>query len=415
VKDYIKFVRIYNKGKKLFQDSGGFKYMNAIENELNSGLEEMIGWRRYLHQNPELSFHETHTAEYVSEHLRSWGIEIRTSVGGHGVVGFLKGGMPGPTVALRADMDALPIQDEKVCEYASKVPGVMHACGHDAHTSTLLGIAKAASKHRSLLNGNLVFLFQHAEEVTPGGAKSMIEDGALQGVDVVYGVHLWSPFPAGHIYCKPGPMMAAPDEFVIHIKGKGGHGGLPHQTVDSIAVGAHLIVNMQSIVSRQIDPTEPCVVSIGSFHGGSGFNVIAEKSTLNGTVRTFDPQLRVDVQERLERFVSSTCEMFQAEYKFEYKRGYPAVINHAEEAERFHQVGESLFGQEHVHESPLIMAGEDFSYYLQEVPGCFMFVGAGNEQAGIIHPHHHPRFDIDERSMLQAGKLLLNMALNYMG
>jgi amidohydrolase len=389
--------------------------MKQLETGLDEIFEEIVGWRRYLHQHPELSFQEVQTAEFVAMHLRSWDIDVRTNVGGYGIVGFLKGGNPGPTVALRADMDALPIHDEKFCEYASKVAGIMHACGHDAHTSTLLGIAKTASRFRDLLKGNLVFLFQHAEEITPGGADSMILNGALEGVDVVYGVHLWTPFPVGHIYCKEGAMMAAPDEFVIHIKGKGGHGGLPHQTIDSVVVGAHLIVNLQTIVSRQVDPTEPCVVSVGSIKAGSGFNIIAETCSINGTVRTFDPSLRLDVKKRMERIVAATCEMFEAEYELEYKMGYPPVINHAEETQRFHQVGNSLFGEEHVHTSPLIMAGEDFSYYLQRVPGCFMFVGAGNEESGIIHPHHHPRFDIDERAMLQAGKLLLSMAMDYMG
>jgi amidohydrolase len=385
------------------------------ETELDEIFEEMVGWRRYLHQHPELSFQEERTAGFIAEHLKSWGIEVRTNVGGHGLVGFLKGNHPGPVVALRADMDALPIQDEKLCEYASKMPGVMHACGHDAHTSTLLGIAKIASKHRDTIKGGLVFLFQHAEEIAPGGAKSMIANGALDGVDAVYGVHLWTPFPAGHVYCKEGPMMAAPDEFTILLKGKGGHGGLPHQTVDSVSVAAHLVVNLQTIVSRQVDPTEPCVVSVGSIHAGNTFNVIAETCVLNGTVRTFDSLLQQDVKKRIDQIAASTCEMFGAEYELQYKMGYPPVINDVNEAQRFQRVGAAIFGDAFVHISPLIMAGEDFSYYLQHKPGCFMFVGAGNVEAGIVHPHHHPRFDIDEKSMLQAGKLLLSMAADYMG
>jgi amidohydrolase len=394
---------------------GGLSNMELMQVQLDDIFEEMVGWRRYLHQHPELSFQEEKTSAFIAGHLRSWGIEVRTNVGGHGLVGILKGSSPGPTVALRADIDALPIQDEKPCDYGSKVAGVMHACGHDAHTATLLGIAKKASQLRGSLKGSLVFLFQHAEEVTPGGAQSMIASGALEGVDVIYGVHLWTPFPAGNVYCKEGAMMAAPDEFSIRITGKGGHGALPHQTIDSVTVGAHLIVNLQTIVSRQVDPTEPCVVSVGSIQAGSGFNVIAETCLLNGTVRTFDPLLRLDVKKRFEKIVATTCDMFGAEYELDYKLGYPPVINHAAETERFYQVGESVFGAQHVHTIPLIMAGEDFSYYLQRVPGCYMFVGAGNEAAGIVHPHHHPRFDIDERAMLTAGKLLLSMAANYMG
>ncbi|SDM94681.1 amidohydrolase [Paenibacillus sp. yr247] len=388
--------------------------MNDFQAGLQAIYEEMVAWRRYLHQNPELSFHEYRTAEFVANHLQSWDIEVRKNVGGNGVVGLLRGSGEGPTVALRADMDALPIQDEKNCAYSSLMKGVMHACGHDAHTSTLLGIAKVASTLRARLKGNLVFLFQHAEEITPGGADSMIKDGALDGVDAVFGVHLWTPFPVGHIYTKAGPLMAAPDEFTIQIQGKGGHGGLPHQTIDSIYVASQLVVNLQSIVSRQVDPIEPCVVSIGSFHGGSSFNVIAETSLLSGTVRTFNAELRQDVKQRIERIVHATCEMYQASYELDYKLGYPTVINDEKEAQRFFKVGIELFGAEAVQESPLIMAGEDFSYYLQHRPGCYMFVGAGNIEAGIIHPHHHPKFDIDEKSMLNAANLLLGMALDYM-
>lgn len=384
------------------------------EHELEAGYEEMAGWRRYLHQHPELSFQEEQTAAFAAGLLSSWGLEVRVNVGGNGLIGVLRGERSGPTVALRADMDALPIQDEKDCEYASQVPGVMHACGHDAHTSTLLAVAKAASKLKDQLRGNLVFLFQHAEEVTPGGAVSMIEQGALIGVDAVYGVHLWTPLPIGRVYCKEGPMMAAPDEFTITINGKGGHAGLPHQTVDSVVVGSHLVCNLQSIVSRFVDPIEPCVVSIGSIQAGSAFNVIAESCTLRGTVRSFRQDLRQQVKEALERILASTCNMFQANYQLDYRFGYPAVVNHPVEAERFVRVGTELFGSEAVHEAPLIMAGEDFSYYLQHVPGCYMLVGAGNVESGIIYPHHHPRFDIDERSMLLAGKLLFGMAVNFM-
>lgn len=388
--------------------------MNNFQEDLQAIYEEMVGWRRYLHQHPELSYHEYQTAEFVAKHLQSWDIEVRTGVGGNGVVGILRGGSAGPTVALRADMDALPIQDEKSCAYTSTKNGIMHACGHDAHTSTLLGIAKVASMHRNEIKGNFVFLFQHAEEISPGGADSMIKDGALDGVDAVFGVHLWTPFPVGHVYARAGAFMAAPDEFTIRVQGKGGHGGLPHQTIDSVYVASQLVVNMQSIVSRQIDPIEPCVVSIGSIHGGTSFNVIAESCSLNGTVRTFNPEVRQDVKARIERIVQATCEMSQATYELEYKFGYPTVINNVNEAERFYKVGTAVFGAEAVHESPLIMAGEDFSYYLQEKPGCFMFVGAGNVEAGIVYPHHHPKFDIDESSMLNAANLLLAMALDYM-
>ncbi|MDB5052547.1 MAG: peptidase [Bacilli bacterium] len=387
--------------------------MNVAE-MLEQVFVEMVQWRRYLHQHPELSFQETNTAAFVADHLKQWGLEVQTHIGGFGVIGLLKGGKPGLTVALRADMDALPIQDEKTSSYASLVPGVMHACGHDAHTSTLLGIAKICSQMRDELAGNIKFIFQPAEEVSPGGAVSMIAEGALKGVDVIYGVHLWSPFPIGEVYSKEGAMMAAADEFIIEIQGKGGHGGLPHDTVDSILVGSHLVVNLQSIVSRNINPTEPAVVSIGSLHAGSSFNVIAERCQMSGTVRTFDPTIRDQIQLRIAKISKATCEAFGAQCELEYKVGYPPVINDSIEAERYFKVGAKLFGEANTKQSPLIMAGEDFSYYLQKVPGCFMFVGAGNDEKGVWAPHHHPHFDIDEEAMRNAALLLIEMTLNYL-
>jgi amidohydrolase len=382
--------------------------------EVDRVFPEMIQWRRYLHQHPELSYHESETAAFVADHLESWGYEVERNVGGHGVVARLVMKEDAPTVALRADMDALPIHDEKTCEYASKVPGVMHACGHDAHTSTLLGVAKVAAANREQLPGNLVLLFQPAEETSPGGAIGMIEQGALQGVDVVYGVHLWTPFQTGTAYTKEGAMMAAADEFILDIRGKGGHGGLPHETVDSVFVASQLVVNLQAIVSRYSDPTEPCVVSVGSFHSGTSFNVIAETAQLKGTVRTFDNTLRMEVKERLEHIVRQTCLMYGAEYTLDYKLGYPPVINHRIEAERFFRAAPAVVGQAGTRKSPLIMAGEDFAYYLNQRPGCFLFVGAGNQEQGILYSHHHPKFDIDEQSMRHAAKLFFSMTLDYM-
>jgi amidohydrolase len=388
--------------------------MNSTTEILQSLFPDMVKWRRHLHRHPELSYEEKRTSVFVEELLGQWGIEVRTGVGGYGIVGTVRGAKPGPTVALRADMDALPIQDEKTCEYASTVPGVMHACGHDAHTSSLLGVAKLFADRRGELAGNIKLLFQPAEEVSPGGAAPMIADGALEGVDAVYGVHLWTPFPAGSVYSAAGPIMAAADEYVIQIKGKGGHGGLPHETVDSILVGAHLIVNLQTIVSRSIDPVEPCVVSVGKIQAGNSFNVIAESCYINGTVRSFDMRVRDRIVERMKQICARTGEMFGADIQLDYKIGYPPVVNDSAETERFFRVAASLFGPERAVRSPLIMAGEDFSYYLHRVPGCFMFVGAGNAEAGIVSPHHHPQFDIDETAMLQSAALLASMAEDYL-
>lgn len=388
--------------------------MKNIKQALELLFPEMVEWRRHLHKHPELSFQESVTAAFIADKLKGWGLEVRTGVGGHGVVGRLRGGVPGPAVALRADIDALPIQDEKACDYASSVPGVMHACGHDAHTATLLGVARVLSERAEQLNGEVVFLFQPAEEVTPGGALGMIADGALDGVDVIYGIHLWTPFAAGTACSKPGPIMAAADEFIIEIKGRGGHGGLPHETVDSVFVASQVVGNLQAIVSRNTDPTEPCVVSVGSIHSGTSFNVIAETAVLKGTVRTFNAALRMQVKRRLEQIAEATCAMHGAECAITYRLGYPPVVNHAREAQRFADRAIAIFGEEGARTAPLIMAAEDFAYYLEKVPGCFMFVGAGDPNQGIVYPHHHPRFDIQESAMRGAAELFIRLTADYM-
>lgn len=393
---------------------GDIAFMKERLESLQNHYADMVVWRRQLHERPELSFHEYETSAFIISLLKEWGIEIVRNSPNTAVIGRICGGRPGPVVALRADIDALPIQDRKECEYASKVPGVMHACGHDAHTAALLGLAKWFSVCREDWPGEIMLIFQHAEELCPGGAVDIIESGVLNKADAIYGVHLWTPLPTGHVYCSPGPMMASADEFEIEIIGKGGHGGLPHTAVDSVLVGSHLVVNLQSIVSRSINPAEPCVVSVGVMQAGSAFNVIAERCLLKGTVRTFNTQIKDTVCSRLEQIVQDTAAMFGAEAKIHYRLGYPPVVNHDREANRFVRTAITAFQSEYVHPSPLIMAAEDFAYYLQRLPGCFMLVGAGNPHKGIIHPHHHPRFDIDEEAMLHAAKLLAAMAMDFL-
>ncbi|CAM3351773.1 amidohydrolase [Marinicrinis lubricantis] len=384
-----------------------------IRMELGKLHPQMIKWRRQLHQHPELSFKEEMTTSMIVQNLNSWGIENRLGLNDQGVIGTIYGGKPGPTVALRADIDALPIQDQKTCEYHSKVSGVMHACGHDGHTAILLSLAKVLQQEREQLHGNVRLIFQHAEEVTPGGALSMIRSGAVDDAAVIYGLHLWSPLEAGTAASAPAHFMAAADEFSIEIVGKGGHAGLPHETVDSVMIGSQLVVQLQTIVSRSINPAEPAVVSVGSFHGGTGFNIIADRAKLEGTVRTFNTHTRDQIEQRMHALCTHIGEMFGASVTLKYNRGYPPVVNHSAEYERFLKVSEPIF-QPH---SPLllshVMAGEDFSYYLEKIPGCFVFVGAGNTKEGIISPHHHPLFDIDERSLLLGAELLLQLVLDY--
>ncbi|RIX49949.1 amidohydrolase [Paenibacillus nanensis] len=383
------------------------------EQWLRDRYPDMVRWRRYLHQYPELSFQEEKTSRWIGDKLLEMGCEIKTGVGGNGIIATIQGKLPGPVVALRADIDALPIQDEKTCEYASKVPGVMHACGHDGHTAALLAVADFYNANKDKIAGERRLLFQPAEEVTPGGAIRMVEEGALDGADVIYGVHLWSPIPYGYASSKAGDFMSAADEFVIDIEGKGGHGGLPHNAVDAVMVGAALVQGVQTIVSRSVNPLHPAVVTIGSFQAGTTNNIIAERCQLKGTVRAFDETTRFMIHDKLEAFVRHTCEMHGASYSYHMRVGYPPVVNDAAEASRFFAVAEALFGPEGVIEAEPITVAEDFSYYLQKKPGCFMFVGAGNPDCGAVYSHHHPKFDIDERAMEKSASLLIGLAEHY--
>jgi amidohydrolase len=388
--------------------------LNKLYGELENNYNELIAWRRHLHQHPELSFEEKNTSTFIAEQLKSFDIEVRTNVGGNGVLGFLQGGEPGRTIAFRADFDALPIQDEKETPYKSKVPGVMHACGHDGHTSTLLGVARVLSKFRSELKGSLVFIFQHAEEKPPGGAKFMIEDGCLDNVEAVYGVHLSSEIPLGRIGLKEGPAMAAVDAFTIKVQGKGGHGARPHTTVDSIVVGSQIVSGLQQIVSRRINPIQSAVVTVGIFQAGTAFNVIADKARIEGTVRTFDKQVRQQIEDEIRIIVKGLCEASHAQYDIDYLNGYPPLINAKLESDRVRGIIGDVFGPETFLELQPVMGAEDFAYYLEKKPGAFIHVGARNDDEKTHYPHHHPRFDFDERAMLKSAKVFLALAVDYL-
>ncbi len=380
---------------------------------LDNHFSEMVEIRRYLHMHPEVSFKEVKTANYIYNFYQKLGVEVRAHVGGNGVVATIKGEKSGPTVALRADFDALPIQDEKDVPYKSTVPGVMHACGHDGHTATLLVLAKVLFNHRHLLNGNIVFIHQHAEEYAPGGAKSMIEDGCLDGVDVIFGTHLWASEPVGKIQYRVGPFMAAADRFELTINGKGGHGAQPHKTKDAIVIGSQVVANLQQIVSRKVDPIQPAVVTIGSFVAENAFNIIADTAQLIGTVRTFEEDVRKQIEEEIEKIVSGTCSMSGATYDYQFVRGYPAVVNHLDETMFLIKAAQQVPGVELIEESPQQMGGEDFAYYLQHVKGTFFFTGAMPANDTDAYPHHHPKFDIDERALLIAAKTLCKAAIQY--
>ncbi|GGA47795.1 M20 metallopeptidase family protein [Psychrobacillus lasiicapitis] len=382
-----------------------------LTEKLDSAFEEMVEIRRYLHMHPEVSFQETKTAQYIQDFYTNLGIPFEANVGGNGVVARVKGALPGKTVALRADFDALPIQDEKDVPYKSTVDGVMHACGHDGHTATLLILARTINELKDELAGEYVFIHQHAEEYAPGGAKPMIEAGCLEGVDAIFGTHLWSLFPLGSIEYKTGPIMAAADRFEITIQGQGGHGANPHQSKDAIVVASQLVVNLQQLVARRVDPTQSAVLSVGSFVAENAFNIIADNVKLAGTVRTFDAGVRDLMERELERVLEGTCLAADCTYTLKYTRGYPPVINHKAETEFLAEVAKEVPGVELVKESELLMIGEDFGYYMEEIPGTFFFTGAMPE--GEAYPHHSPKFDFDERAMLIAAKTLGTAAIQY--
>lgn len=385
--------------------------INQLFSKLEGYYEEMVAIRRFMHQHPELSFQEYNTAQFIQTFYEKLGIEVKGNVGGNGVVAKIYGKKPGKTVALRADFDALPIHDEKEVPYKSLVPGVMHACGHDGHTATLLVLAKVLDELKDELEGNYVFIHQHAEEFAPGGAITMIEDGCLEGVDVIFGTHLWASEPTGTIQYRTGPIMAAADRFEIDIQGKGGHGAQPHKTKDAIVTASQLVLNLQQIVSRKVNPVESAVVTVGTFMSENAFNVIADKAKLVGTVRTFNDDVRQYIEEEMERTIKGTCYLSDSTYKFLYERGYPAVVNHAKETDFLISAAKEVPEVLTIEESEPQMGGEDFAYYLKKIPGTFFFTGAEPPGAAPGYPHHHPKFDIDENAMLIAAKTLGTAAI----
>lgn len=386
--------------------------IQKLYDKLENHYDEMVSIRRYLHQHPELSFHEVNTANYIKSFYENLGIEVRGNVGGNGVVAKVYGKNPGKTIALRADFDALPIQDEKDVPYKSTVPGVMHACGHDGHTATLLVLAKVLHEMRDELAGTFVMIHQHAEEFAPGGAKAMIEDGCLDGVNAIFGTHLWSTAPTGIIQYRKGPFMAAADRFEITIQGLGGHGAQPHKTKDAIVTASQLVLNLQQIVSRKVSPIDSAVLTIGSFVAKNPFNVVADKVQLSGTVRTFKEETREYIVSEIERVIKGTCYTANCDYEYNYYRGYPAVVNHDEETDFLVECLKDIPSIT-VEETDPDMTGEDFSYYLQHVKGTFFFTGAKPKNDSAAFPHHHPKFDIDEEAMLLAAKALGSAALKY--
>ena len=375
--------------------------ISRIRREIQELQPTIVELRRRLHQKPELGFREHLTAELISQKLQEWGIEHQTGIAQTGIVATIHGDKPGKVLAIRADMDALPIQEQNDVPYRSQHDGVMHACGHDGHTAIALSTAFYLSQHRQDFTGTVKIIFQPAEE-GPGGAKPMIEAGVLQNpqVDAIVGLHLWNNLPLGTVGVRNGALMAATESFRCTIQGKGGHGAIPQQTVDSILVAAHIVTALQTIVARNVSPLESAVVTVGEIHAGTAVNVIADTAYLSGTVRYFNPALGELIPQRLEQVIAGVCQIHGATYKLDYQRHYPAVINDAKIAELVRSVAEGVI------ETPLgivpecqTMGGEDMSFFLEAVPGCYFFLGSANPDKDLAYPHHHPRFNFDETAL----------------
>lgn len=359
---------------------------------------QLVEWRRHLHQRPELGFQEKLTAAAIATLLDQWGIPHQTGIASTGIVATLTGSQPGPVLALRADMDALPIQEENTVPYCSQHPGLMHACGHDGHVAIALGTARYLVQHPHSFAGTVKIIFQPAEE-GPGGAKPMIEAGVLANppVDAIVGLHLWNNLPVGTIGVRDGALMAAVESFRCTVLGKGGHGAMPHQTVDAIVVGAQIVNALQTVVSRTVNPLDPAVVTIGKFQAGTAQNVIADTAELWGTVRYFNPSLQGALEQQIQQVIAGVCQSQGADYHLDYRRLYPALINDPAITQLVRSVATTVV------ETPVgvvpdcqTMGGEDMAFFLQAVPGCYFFLGSANPTLELAYPHHHPRFDFDE-------------------
>jgi amidohydrolase len=390
--------------------------IQSLKSEANSLKEQLVAWRRDFHRHPELGFREFRTSGLVAKHLSSLGMEVQTGVGQTGVVGLLEGSRPGPVVMLRFDMDALPIQEMNRTDYTSQAPGVMHACGHDAHTAIGMGVAQLLAQHREELPGTIKFVFQPGEEGC-GGALAMIADSVLENPkpDVALGLHVWNDQPLGLLAAGNGGVMAAADIFTIKVQGKGGHGAQPHLCVDAALIAAQIVVALQSVVARNVNPRQTAVVTVGAIHAGTAFNVIADTAEMKGTIRTFDAAVRADIVRRMTEVVESTARAMGGSAVIEIKVISPATVNDERVAQLVRETALEVLGEEHVTADQLTMTAEDMSEFLSRVPGCFFFIGSANAEKGLNAPHHNPRFDIDEEVLPLGVAVLAEAALRYVG
>ncbi len=387
-----------------------------IDLEAHNLKDEMIRLRRDFHKHPELAFKEKWTANTIANYLFDLGLKVQTGVAKTGVVGLLEGRNPGKTVLLRADMDALPLQEDNDVPYRSQNDKVMHACGHDGHMAILLIVAKILAYRRGELTGQIKFVFQPGEEGF-AGARLMIEQGVLQNptVDTAFGLHLNTGIPVGSLALRACNMMACMDSFTITIRGKGGHAASPEGGVDAILMSAQLISVLQSLISKEVSPVTPLVLHVGTIQGGSAFNIIAEQVELKGTVRIHDNELRNSIPERINRVAKGVTEALRGSHELDYQFGYPPVVNDSAMVDLVKDVGVQVVGAEQVIEISPVMMSDDMGFFLEEVPGCYFFVGAGNAEKGFNQPHHNPRFDFDEEALVVGARVMSRIALACLG
>lgn len=392
--------------------------LQTIHQDAQAAFDQLVAWRRDFHQHPELGFQETRTASIVADHLRGLGLEVSTGVGKTGVVAVVEGDhLPedAPTVLVRFDMDALPIHEETNLPFASQTPGVMHACGHDGHTAIGMGVAQLLVKHRQHLNGRVKLVFQPAEEGL-GGAAAMVRDGVMENPtpSAAFGLHLWSRLPLNQVIVQQGPLWANAGIFELTVQGSGGHGAMPHETVDATVVAAQIVLAWQTIVSRNLDPAQSAVLTVGTFHSGDAANVISGEAAITGTIRSFDPAVDQLIKRRMQEIAEGICQAAGASCELRFPMSIPAVINSPEGAALMSQVAKEIVGDEQIAQITPMMVGEDVSEFLQRAPGCFILVGAAKPGDESPSPHHNPTFDFDERMLPTGVALLAGAALQYL-
>ncbi|MFQ0991385.1 M20 family metallopeptidase [Gilliamella apicola] len=384
-----------------------------IKKLIQQNIDEMVAFRRYLHRHPELPWEEFRTTDRIAQELDKIGIAYRRTEP-TGIIAEVQGGKPGKRILLRADIDALPVQElSENIDYKSTIDGKMHACGHDTHASMLLTAAKALYEIRDQLKGNVRLVFQPAEEVAQG-AKGMIKQGVLDGVDSAFGMHIWSQMPVGKISCVVGSSFASADLLTVRFKGRGGHGSMPHDTVDAVMVASAFVMNVQSIVSREVSPLDPAVVTIGRMDVGTRFNVIAENAVLDGTVRCFNVAVRDKIESAIRRYANQVAAMYRATAEVEYIYGTLPVINDKESALLAQKVIVESFGEKALYFEAPTTGGEDFSYYTENIPGAFALVGSGNPDKDTQWPHHHGCFNVDEDGMSLGAEFYAQYAWAYL-